>query len=75
VLTGAPVKRDGQKSIHFGKSIHYCNLKINGERLADLAAQWHPNLFFVSMASVAQRQPGPISSDIFRYLESISNEL
>lgn len=75
VLTGAPVMEGDQKKSHFGKSIHYCNLKINGERLADVAAKWHPNLFFVSMASVMQSQPGPISSDIYRYLESISNEL
>ena len=59
----------------FGKSIHYCNLKINGERLVDLATRLSPNLHFVSMASVAQNKPGPISSDIFGYLESIGNEL
>ncbi len=57
----------------FGQSIHYCNLKINGERLVDVAARLSPNLHFVSMASVAQAKPGPISSDIYSYLESIGS--
>lgn len=60
---------------NFGKSIHYCNLKINGKTLVDLASRWSLNLHFVSMASVSQTKPGPISSDIFGYLESIRNEL
>lgn len=71
---------EGSSSVYgnttnFGKSIHYCNLKINGERLVDLAARLSPKLHFVSMASVTQIKPGPISSDIFGYLERIGNEL
>jgi len=62
-------------STSFGKSIHYCNLKINGERLVDLARRLSPNLHFVGMGSVSQKTPGPISSDIFGYLEKIGNEL
>jgi hypothetical protein len=57
----------------FGKSIHYCNLKINGDRLVDVAARMSPHLHFVSMASVVQAKPGPISSDIYSYLESIGS--
>jgi len=74
-LVGAPNPRIDRKLDTFGKSIHYCNLRINGERLADLAARLSPNLHFVSMASVTQSKPGPISSDIFAYLESIAHEL
>lgn len=66
---------DPGSSASFGKSIHYCNLKINGERLVDVAVRLSPHLHFVSMASVAQTKPGPISSDIYSYLESIGNEL
>ena len=66
---------DNRNNASFGKSIHYCNLKINGERLVDVAARLSPCLHFVSMASVAQPKPGPISSDIYSYLESIGNEL
>ena len=75
VLIGAPVVAADRQPATFGKSIHYCNLKINGERLVDMAARLSPNLHFVSMASVFQAKPGPISSDIFSYLERISNEL
>jgi hypothetical protein len=69
------VTADDGKSASFGQSIHYCNLKINGERLHDLAARLSPNLHFVNMGAVVQAKPGPISSDIWRYLESIGNEL
>ena len=75
VLIGGPVVAADRKPTTFGKSIHYCNLKINGESLVDIAARLSPNLHFVSMASVFQAKPGPISSDIFSYLERISNEL
>ena len=75
VLSGAPEAIAGRKPRKFGQSIHYCNLKINGERLVDMAARLSANLHFVSMASVVQSKPGPISSDIFAYLESIPNEL
>lgn len=75
VLSGAPDAIAGRKPKKFGQSIHYCNLKINGERLVDMAARLNTNLHFVSMASVVQSKPGPISSDIFAYLESIPNEL
>lgn len=75
VIIGEPVVAADRKPTTFGKSIHYCNLKINGERLVDIAARLSPNLHFVSMASVSQAKPGPISSDIFSYLERISNEL
>lgn len=75
VLVSEGIKTDDGKPANFGNSIHYCNLKINGERLVDMAARLSPNLHFVSMASVVQTKPGPISSDIFGYLERIGNEL
>jgi len=74
VLSGAPDLTGNEKSVHFGKSIHYCNLRINGERLQDMAARLSTKLHFVGMASVSQAKPGPISNDIFSYLEKITNE-
>jgi len=70
----------GDNSVHdmylgeapeFGKSIHYCNLKINGVSLLDFGHKIHPHLHFVGMASVIQKEPGPISGQIYRQLEEI----
>lgn len=72
-LVEDPATAVNRNTASFGKSIHYCNLKINGERLVDFAARLSSRLHFVSMASVTQGKPGPISSDIYRYLESIGS--
>ena len=58
-------------SINFGKSIHYCNLRINGKNLNTFIRNINPNLYFVGMASVSQTNPGPISSDIYKLVEEI----
>jgi hypothetical protein len=66
---------ESNKSQHiFGSSIHYCNLKINGERLMDVIKRLAPNIYFIGMASVSQKRPGPISSDIFKQIEGLYSE-
>lgn len=48
----------------FGKSVHYCNLKINGINVNDYLKMIAPNLTGLGMAFVCQKSPGPISNDI-----------
>ena len=62
------------KKDKFGKSIHYCNLKINDVPLVDFAQNINHNLNFVGMCSVTQTHPGPISSTIYNMVENIQNE-
>lgn len=72
--SNSPYIKSNRMPHNFGRSIHYCNLKINGERLTEMMKRFNPNLYFVGMASVSQSKPGPISSDIFKQIENISNE-
>ncbi|QDD07087.1 hypothetical protein FIT66_04505 [Candidatus Methylopumilus planktonicus] len=50
--------------IKFGRSIHYCNLKINGVTINDFIKQINPNVIGLGMAFIEQKSPGPISNDI-----------
>jgi len=50
--------------IEFGKSIHYCDLKIDGDRLDDFLEKVSPNIKGGGMGFVRQKTPGPISNDI-----------
>lgn len=50
----------------FGASIHYCNLRVNGDPISDFIARIWPNFSVVGMAAVVQNAPGPISNDIFK---------
>ncbi len=52
------------QSKKFGKSIHYCNLKINGIGINDYLKKINPNIIGLGMAFVSQKTPGPISNDI-----------
>jgi hypothetical protein len=55
---GAVVSRE------FGKSIHYCNLNINGTNVNHIFKAFSPNVLGLGMAFVKQREPGPISDSI-----------
>lgn len=48
----------------FGSSIHYCNMRINGEGVNDIFARISPSLIGLGMSFVNQAEPGPISNDI-----------
>ena len=52
------------RTANFGGSIHYCNLRINGQDINQLLARFHPRLIALGMPAVTQMQPGPISNDI-----------
>lgn len=54
----------------FGDSIHYNNLKVNGIPLNEFSSSISEKIFFFGMASVAQKKPGPISSDIHQYVHN-----
>ena len=56
-------KKQTQKSI-FGKSIHYCNMKINGKNINKYLLKINPNIIGLGMSFVDQKYPGPISNDI-----------
>jgi hypothetical protein len=49
---------------NFGKSIHYCNMKINGVTLNKYLKKINKNIFGIGMAFVNQKKPGPIINDI-----------
>ena len=49
---------------NFGKSIHYCNLRINGISANEFLRSISANIVGLGMAFVDQPAPGPISNDI-----------
>jgi len=48
----------------FGKSIHYCNLKINGININKFLHKIDKNIKGLGMSFINQNQPGPISNEI-----------
>lgn len=60
-----------EKINKFGDSIHYSDLKINKKKINDFLQSFSKNLFCISMPSVSQRKPGPISNDIIENIKSI----
>lgn len=48
----------------FGRSIHYCNLRINKTPIDKFLNKINPNIIGLGMAFVKQKSPGPISNDI-----------
>lgn len=56
-------KTNSHKEI-FGKSTHFCNLKINNININKFLSDISPNIKGVGMAFVNQKIPGPISNDI-----------
>jgi len=48
----------------FGKSVHYCDLKINGKNINNFLNSIDKNILGFGMPFVRQKKPGPISNDI-----------
>ena len=48
----------------FGKSIHYCNLKINGVNINRFLHKINKNIKGLGMSFINQNKPGPISNEI-----------
>ena len=48
----------------FGKSIHYCNLKINGVNINKYLHKINKNIKGLGMSFIDQNKPGPISNEI-----------
>jgi hypothetical protein len=57
-----PLNDDTSK--YHGKSIHYCNLKINSKDINRLLSDIHPGIIGIGMPFVLQKNPGPICNDI-----------
>jgi len=57
----------------FGKSIHYCNLHINGIDAQTYIRKISKNITGVGMSFVDQCNPGPISNDILRHIINLKN--
>lgn len=55
---------DKRQNVGFGRSIHYCNLRINGIPLGEVVSKFWPKCYVVGMAAIKQANPGPISNDI-----------
>lgn len=70
VKDNALINVNHTNKINFGKSIHYCNLRINNTPISEFLNIISPRIIGVGMAFVNQRYPGPISSDIFKQLSS-----
>jgi hypothetical protein len=56
---------------YFGKSIHYCNLRINSINANDFLIKFSKNLYGISAPFVNQGTPGPISNDIINNLYKV----
>ena len=63
IKKGTVVQKNNNKYF-FGKSAHYCNLRINGLNINKFLSKIHPNIIGVGMSFVNQKKPGPISNDI-----------
>ena len=48
----------------FGRSIHYCNMRINGMNINKFLFNINPNIKGVGTSFINQKVPGPISNDI-----------
>ena len=48
----------------FGKSIHYCNMKVNGININKYLLKINPNIIGLGMSFIDLKDPGPISNDI-----------
>ena len=52
------------KPAKFGKSIHYCDMKINGIKINKYLSKINSNIKGVGTSFINQKVPGPISNDI-----------
>jgi len=74
-LRGNCIEREiNDSDINFGKSIHYCNLTINGMRVNQHLANISKNLIGIGMPFINQEEPGPISNDILIHAIKVINE-
>ena len=51
-------------NINFGKSVHYCNLKINNIPINKYLKKIHKEIYGSGMAFISQKKRGSISNDI-----------
>jgi hypothetical protein len=58
------IKKKNSKNENFGKSIHYCNMRINKLNINKFLKKIDKNLIGVGMPFVNQKVPGPISNEI-----------
>lgn len=66
---------DISKNRYFGKSIHYCDLRINKIPISTFLKKISNNIIGIGMAFVNQDSPGPISNDIFNHvINQLKNE-
>ena len=56
---------EGDSSTSFGKSIHYCDLKINNVSINEILNK-HNDIIGLGMGFVSQEKPGPISNYIYK---------
>ena len=49
---------------NFGHSIHFCNMRIDGENINSALKKINNNLYGLGMPFCKQKEPGPISNDI-----------
>ena len=61
-----------KSKIQFGRSIHYCNMKINGININKFLSKINNNIIGAGMPFINQKKPGPISNEIF---EDIVNKI
>lgn len=52
----------------FGRSIHYCNLRVNGQPINEYISKFVDKVYFFGMAALEQEEPGPISNDIINHI-------
>ena len=56
---------EGDSSTSFGKSIHYCDLKINNVSINEILSDYN-DIIGLGMGFVTQEKPGPISNYIYK---------
>lgn len=54
-----------KSKIEFGRSIHYCNMRINGISINKFLSKINNSIIGVGMPFINQKNPGPISNEIF----------
>lgn len=57
-------KINSSSDFNFGKSIHYCNLRINKVDINTFLSNINKNIYGMGMAFLNQKKPGPISNEI-----------
>jgi hypothetical protein len=64
-----------KSKIQFGRSIHYCNMRINGISINKFLSKINNSIIGAGMPFINQKNPGPISNEIFEDIVNKTNKI